>query len=446
MNRLACAGILFTLLAACACDTPNPCAIGRYDPGPPRACILPDGGRIELDDAGVAAEDGGLDGGRADAGSAPDGSTPDAACGAPLGTTMNCASCGDTCGWACEGECNDAVDVSVRGRLSCAVREDGSVPCWGAIPTGSGLIRIQPIAGSVNAFSGPATAVHVGTCLGAFVCAMVGDGVECWGSNMAGELGGESTAPFVPLPMPVLGLRGVVAELLGGQCRTCARLVDGRVDCWGFGPTAPLTEVPVGTTAVALGGSHQCVIADGSVHCWGQNNEGQLGDGTLEPRTGPTRVVGLPGTASQLVSGFATTCAIASSLAYCWGAGDLGQLADGPGSPSPRPIAIPTAPGVRLTAMATNGATVCAVDAEGLVYCWGDNSTGLLATAESVRGVHQVRGLPSAVRHVVLGATHACALLVDGGVVCWGDSAEGQLGDGMTTTRLVPTRVLPPSM
>lgn len=73
-------------------------------------------------------------------------------------------------------------------------------------------------------------------------------------------------------------------------------------------------------TAIAVGGSHACVLAgSGDVWCWGDNEEGQLGDGTTRSRTDLVKVQGLPAPAVQLDAGYTHSCArVEDGTVHCW--------------------------------------------------------------------------------------------------------------------------------
>jgi len=170
-------------------------------------------------------------------------------------------------------------------------------------------------------------------------CAVVVSGsVKCWGHNYDGQLGLGYTSDQVSSPTVVPGLTDV-ASLVAGGSHTCAVLVSGSVKCWGdnyqgqlglgytsqsfpYGVSSP-TVVP-GLTEVAslvLGWNHTCaVLVSGSVKCWGDNYDGQLGLGyTSDQVSSPTVVPGLTDVAS-LVSGHAHTCAVSvSGSVKCWG-------------------------------------------------------------------------------------------------------------------------------
>src|SRR5207247_9206213 len=139
-----------------------------------------------------------------------------------------------------------------------------------------------------------------------------------------------------------------------GDAHTCALLGDGTVQCWGVGDsgqrgdgtfnnisTVPVAVVGMGgaghltnAVAVAARGYHSCaLLGDGTVRCWGRNQDGQLGDGTVaDPATGPpgsstpVQVSGITGAAAVIAGGYHTCALFADGTAWCWGRGDDGQL------------------------------------------------------------------------------------------------------------------------
>ena len=105
------------------------------------------------------------------------------------------------------------------------------------------------------------------------------------------------------------------------------------------------TAVPLGGTAVGVctGHYHTCaLLSDGTVKCWGQNTNGQVGDGTTtNPRLSPVSVA-LGGAPLQLRCGYKHTCAILPDGAVkCWGDNDYGQLGDGTTTSRATPTVVP---------------------------------------------------------------------------------------------------------
>jgi len=90
---------------------------------------------------------------------------------------------------------------------------------------------------------------------------------------------------------------------------------------------------------------HTCaVLEDGSAMCWGNNEDGQIGDGNSGTglKVGmPVQVSGLPGKVTQIAVGAYNTCAILEDkTVWCWGDNMFGQIGDGSKNPSPVPVQV----------------------------------------------------------------------------------------------------------
>jgi alpha-tubulin suppressor-like RCC1 family protein len=186
---------------------------------------------------------------------------------------------------------------------------------------------------------------------------------------------------------------------------------------------------PLMASAIATGTYHACAISDASVYCWGTNAGGALGvDAACDGGCGPQRVPFLDGLASPvaLTAGFNFTCALlVDGTAYCWGLNNEGQLGLGsvtsPGEG--------TVPGTGFTSLATGEYHACALVNGGLL-CWGSSSFGQLGRGDTTpyRAPEPVPAIMSGARDVRAGASFTCALLVDGGVDCWGLNSSLQVG------------------
>lgn len=217
-----------------------------------------------------------------------------------------------------------------------------------------------------------------------------------------------------------------------GEHMSCALLELGEVRCWGAPRLVaiPLSSTPASTgltevVSLAVGTSHVCVArVDGSVWCWGRNSDGQLGDDTTLDRAAPTQVVGVTGIVEVVAGGHHTCARDASGGVWCWGhAGCVGHDASTP-APLPGRVVMPQA--ARLVA---GDDVTCALLVDGPPRCWGFNTTGLLHPhlGPVLRAVAS-RPLARAVT-LALGYRHACMTEADGLVYCMGDDQFGQLGD-----------------
>ena len=203
---------------------------------------------------------------------------------------------------------------------------------------------------------------------------------------------------------------------------------------------ASCTANPI--VALSAGSAASCLLRqDGGVSCWGQNDDGELGDGTITPRSSGVRVSGLTD-AIALAVGERHACAVrAAGSVVCWGADDTGQLGDGGGSDQRTPIAVPGVAGA--TEVVAGSGFSCALLADRSAVCWGDDSDGEIgdgAPGATPRAPTPVLGL-AGVRSLSAHWQHACAVLVDGSVACWGNNASGQLGDGTAINRPQPVAV-----
>lgn len=220
-----------------------------------------------------------------------------------------------------------------------------------------------------------------------------------WGYNGEGQLG-DGTKLSQPAPVRV----NTSGELAGKRIRS-----------------------------VTGGGSHSCALAEGTVYCWGRNNDGQLGrvtGSTTEP--GPVGGLLEGRTVTTVSAGHRHTCAIADGELFCWGRNDYGQLGTGaPTASSATPIAVMTSgalSGKTMTSVTTGWAATCASDSDGDAYCWGAGSP--MGNAQPTLEVDGASGAVSSLR---ASEEHAC-YVQNARAFCGGFNANGELGIGNTTS------------
>ena len=282
-----------------------------------------------------------------------------------------------------------------------------------------------------------------------------GGAVWCWGNNIDGQLGGAKDNQFVPVPVP--DLQGGVAAIASMSDTTCAVTDTGEVKCWGnnmmhqaggigggIQPTpATVAELGRGVRAIAVGSVHGCAVtAEGGVKCWGNNEYGQLGDGsTYYRRPTPVSVSGLADRVTAISVGYVFTCALTiEGAVQCWGGNATGQLGDGTTTNRSVPVTVSGLAG-GVTAISAGGTHACALMASGAVKCWGRNYSGQLGddtTTDRLSPVDVV-GLAGPATAITGGGLHTCALMAVGPTMCWGNNGAGQLGDNSTIQRTRPS-------
>jgi alpha-tubulin suppressor-like RCC1 family protein len=214
-------------------------------------------------------------------------------------------------------------------------------------------------------------------------------------------------------------------------------------------------------TAIAAGQYHSCAILDnGSVKCWGYNNNGQLGidnttnmgDNSGEMAVLPVVNLGTGRTATAISLHANQSCALLDNASVkCWGSNQHGRLGLGNnnsiGDQSGEMAAltgIDLGTGRTATAIAAGGNHTCALLDNASVKCWGRNQNGQLGigNTEHMGNTSNEMGddLPSidlgtgrTATAIAAGYFHTCALLDNASVKCWGRNSEGQLGLGNTT-------------
>ena len=249
------------------------------------------------------------------------------------------AACGNGGG----GRTVSERQVSAGGQHTCTVLQDGTVHCWGSGDSGelgngstsnsSTPVQVSNITNAIQVSAGAAD-----------TCAVLQDGtVHCWGSGFAGQLGnGLETSSSTPVQVSNITNATQVST---GLFHTCALLQDGTVRCWGgsgedrrlgngstSNSSTPVRVLNItNATQVSAGAVHTCaLLQDGTVHCWGNNFSGQLGNGSREERSPiPVQVSNITSTAQISARRFHTCAVLQDSTVHCWGGGGFGRLGNG---------------------------------------------------------------------------------------------------------------------
>jgi alpha-tubulin suppressor-like RCC1 family protein/sugar lactone lactonase YvrE len=210
---------------------------------------------------------------------------------------------------------------------------------------------------------------------------------------------------------------------------------------------------PSAASAIAAGWHHSlAIVRGGTVMAWGANYYGQLGDGLTGERTNsdlPVQVKGLSEPATAVAAGPNHSLALLKSgKVFAWGENDCGQLGDGKtgtearSSDEPVEVHLPE----HAKAIAAGGTFECgfslALLEHGKVFAWGNDQFGQLGDGATTNSPVPVEvQLSEAATAIGAGENHGLAVLEHGNVEAWGDNASEQLGDGMTNTSDVPVPV-----
>jgi alpha-tubulin suppressor-like RCC1 family protein len=243
-------------------------------------------------------------------------------------------------------------------------------------------------------------------------------------------------------------LKNATKIAFGGAGNGCAIMRDGTVSCWGNAddgqlgdacsdfesshPSVPQQVVGLHGTDVAAGAAHTCVVADdGSVRCFGCNAHGELGNGTTGSSWKPVAVNGLHDV-TNVAATYTGACALRKNgTVACWGLVTVEA-----GLP---PVLVPVdiLGLMGATQIAAGNNFVCALTRASVVACWGMDW--------ATHKVHDVPTIVDDLKDVVqleASVSLACARLAGGTVRCWGDGFGGQLGDGKLTDAETPTEVV----
>lgn len=231
--------------------------------------------------------------------------------------------------------------------------------------------------------------------------------------------------------------------------------------------------IKIGTT-----NNTSCAIdSDGEGYCWGDNTQGQFGNGTTINSNYPTKILkgGISAISSgdkliDIAVGSLYTCALDEhGKAFCWGWNSEGQCGSGDYVDSLVPTAIavsPTNVNSQITAQTIlkqisasantpcpiNEVSTCAVDSAGKGYCWGNNWLGQLginndAISNSAVPLTVLLGVsPSAIpagakfSMIASGSGSTCGI-ADNKAYCWGLNSSGELGNNSKINSIFPVAV-----
>src|SRR3989339_843864 len=352
--------------------------------------------------------------------------------------------------------------LTTGAQHTCGVRtNDSRVLCWGEGSDGQlgdGSIIVHKIL-SPNLIIDSSGYSTDETCGFSCISNSCGDGViiggeECDDNNIVNGDGCSSTC-IIEIN-PCFGDCGYF-KLSSGIYHSCAiRNNDSRVLCWGrsyYGSIgdgriddhnvySPILSTDTsGYLSINAGIYHTCGIRanDSRVLCWGNNNYGQLGNGTIGgQKTTPTLTVDTSAYKS-VSAGNSYTCGIRAndSRVLCWGSEESGRLGNNRSGFGSVPNPILTMDDSKYLQVSTGYYHTCGIREDGRVLCWGWGVYGVLGNGDTSFFSPEVR-VPtltvdsSKYKKVILQRYNTCGIREDGRVLCWGRSLFGQLGDGIS--------------
>jgi len=232
---------------------------------------------------------------------------------------------------------------------------------------------------------------------------------------------------------------------------------DGRLFAWGVNSSGQLglgdtilrsSPVLVGNNSwsaisAAIGGNNSAGIAsDGKLFTWGNNNTGQLGDGTTINKSSPVQISS--GSSFSLVAagpGFLLAASTNYAL-FTSGGNSVGQLGDGTTINKSTPVQI-TDPSVQSWIFISAGTSYSGgIDNLGKLYTWGTNFLGILGHGDTInRSKPTIVSGSTSWSKVSAGGVNTLGITNLGALYAWGQNNVGQIGDGTTINKSSPVQI-----
>lgn len=325
------------------------------------------------------------------------GGQPSGPCSPEARITIPCWTQPKLVSWP--AEFTTATQISAGGNHTCALVSGGAAFCWGSNDVGElalngfGGFSYEPVRQTAG--TGVFSSISAGR---GSTCVTSSSGVFCWG--MAGNPSNPAQGVYAPARMtPFAGYTTVAAGTwhacfptdLGGSSRAIdcggSNLLGQAGQYWLNFPQVPYTlRTALGTAVSRVSAKSDFNCADlqnGTVQCFGNNDHGQLGNGSVGGKQYLPQAVGGSGSLLHGVSvGVQHACALEPlGFADCWGRNDLGQVGTNVLSWQ-IDVASPAGAGFGMTfrAIAAGLKHTCAIGTDNHIYCWGDNSQHQLGT------------------------------------------------------------------
>nr|WP_256432883.1 hypothetical protein [Sandaracinus sp.] len=300
----------------------------------------------------------------------------------------------------------------------CAMSSDGRARCWGYGAVGQLGLEDRDYAASPTTvpFASAVTAIATGA---AHSCAIAGGEPWCWGRGASGQLG-SGEAPR-EARTPVRALLSDIVSIAAGRDATCALTATAEVWCWGRAEQGIVTGADVSVEAPTLlsTGPASRITVGGRHICWQLSDtlEVRCRSGSTDDEIDTSSWVG----AADLAAGWSHVCAVVDGSVRCAGENNWGELGDGSSGEHAREpvIAVLSSPAVEVEAL---DRATCALLASGEVHCWGFNEgsfilgESLSTSTPTPRHVASVAG-----QHLFCGSSSCCVIREPGDVRCWGN-------------------------
>jgi alpha-tubulin suppressor-like RCC1 family protein len=339
----------------------------------------------------------------------------------------------------------------IAGQANTCMNVEGQLYCWGNNEQGQFGYRNQnfqevypvKIIGAEN---------FVQTTIGfGFICHLNANSkVVCAGLNNYGQSGKDPSENAVRTLFEIPGLEGIT-KIQAGARSICALKNDGTVWCWGDNENGTLgdgtftsTHIPqqvlnlanVVEISLHTRSSHACARkSDNSVWCWGSNSNGQITGKAGDNSNVPLLIERFNDVASLSVGGYHTCILSSFGKVTCIGSNAYGQLGIGNNDDN---FDFKEVPLNNIVKVAAGESHVCALDSFKNVSCWGWNNEGQLGNESYEDSKYPVKVI-SKVDDLAVGAAHACVLTSDNKLGCWGFNGNAQFGNGNNFNRNVPT-------
>jgi alpha-tubulin suppressor-like RCC1 family protein len=385
---------------------------------------------------------------------------------------------------------SDWIEVSAGNRHTCAINAEHELFCWGRgdegqLGTGGTERELEPrrVASPISNWTQVSASVERNA---DFTCAVTQEGaLYCWGDGRHGQLGHGSSQPSSE-PVEEATERRDWRQVAAGAFHACALTRGDELYCWGSGFTGqlgagevdhsnqPFREASEASDWAQLtaGATHTCATKrDDTLHCWGSNFEGQLGNELVRVSLEPLQESTEAADWAQVTAGMMHTCArTRDGRLICFGDDRYTQLGSGAALV---PESSASSAWQHLAAGQLHG---CAIDDDGTLFCWGAGDRNGIEGFEDLAEPERVLAASSdwtrvsaglqetcAIREsgelfcwgqipaqepteatdwqqVSVGGSHVCAIKTDRSLYCWGRGFEGQLGHGAFASSSSPVR------